>query len=449
MHPIWRSLRRRCAGAACLSLGMAGSLACTAGEPSAPEEQNRPAEREAGVTVQHDEYAQIARQLPGFAGLFLDQNELVVLTVDQPDAAIVRKATQAFAHIRGIGQLPVRLARAKYTFEKLRTERDRLAGTLEIPQLTVSSIDEVANRIHIGVATPAARTALQSQLKQAGFPSDLVSISVEPPFKPATTLQQAFYNIGGHIFRTGGLRVQFFKTGFGVATCTLGFNALVRQQYRGFITNSHCTNRRGVVNGDAFHQPSYTTGSTEIGWEVIDPGFFSGGACRYPGKICRFSDAAVIAYDSEATSGRGHIAKPTTRTTITPGSIQINPSDSVFRVIGTRLPLNLMVVEKVGSQSGWTGGTVVNVCSDHVVAKTGQPTVPSDTVLLCQMTVNGSLALDGDSGSPVFQIASGNQVRLLGLLWGSRTLNGVPQYSASPMPEVELDVGPFSNLTVP
>jgi len=52
-----------------------------------------------------------------------------------------------------------------------------------IKDLTLIGIDEVTNRIRIGVATEEASSRLAQQLMETGIPSDMVYVEVRPPFE--------------------------------------------------------------------------------------------------------------------------------------------------------------------------------------------------------------------------------------------------------------------------
>jgi hypothetical protein len=130
-----------------------------------------------------DDYARLARRLPGFAGMYLDRRVLIVAVVGDPDSTEVRRAVFPLVRDRGLDDLPLRVAKAKYTYERLRTEKDRLMNVLEIEELTFAAVDEVANRIRIGVATEQARRTLSRGLSDAGVPADMVSVEIRSGFQ--------------------------------------------------------------------------------------------------------------------------------------------------------------------------------------------------------------------------------------------------------------------------
>jgi hypothetical protein len=130
-----------------------------------------------------DDYARLARQLPELAGMYISQGDLVVAMVGTPDAAAVQRAVMPYLRDQGLDDLPLRVTTAKHTYECLRAEKDRLLRTVPIKDLTLIGIDEVTNRIRIGVATEEASSRLAQQLMETGIPSDMVYVEVRPPFE--------------------------------------------------------------------------------------------------------------------------------------------------------------------------------------------------------------------------------------------------------------------------
>jgi hypothetical protein len=130
-----------------------------------------------------DDYAKLARRLPELAGMHISQGEFVVAVVGRPDTAGVRRAVMPYLQDQGLDDLPLRVTTAKYTYECLRAEKDRLMRTLPMKDLTLSSIDEASNRIRIGVATKEASGRLAQQLMEAGIPADMIYVEVRPPFE--------------------------------------------------------------------------------------------------------------------------------------------------------------------------------------------------------------------------------------------------------------------------
>jgi hypothetical protein len=91
-------------------------------------------------------------------------------------------------------------------------------------------------------------------------------------------------------------------------------------------------------------------------------------------------------------------------------------------------------INKVGRTTGWTQGTVTGTCVNVNVSG-------SNIQQLCQTLVtNNSAAIvgSGDSGSPAFQITSGDNVKLVGILWGG---GGSTQFVFSPLRNIQDEIG--------
>ena len=94
-------------------------------------------------------------------------------------------------------------------------------------------------------------------------------------------------------------------------------------------------------------------------------------------------------------------------------------------------------IHKVGRTTGWTSGTVTGTCVNVNVSG-------SNIQQLCQTLVtNNSAAIvgAGDSGSPTFKITSGDNVQLVGILWGG---SGSTQFVFSPLKNIQDELGAMS-----
>jgi hypothetical protein len=228
------------------------------------------------------------------------------------------------------------------------------------------------------------------------------SLKGDEPFRPAP---------GGVITRTRGPNVVNRR-------CTLGFNA-----YRAvnaqpvFVTNSHCTDTQGLELSSRFGQP-FDSAPFFIGTELRDPPF------------PRWSDAALVAYDTAAIMQHGAIAR-TTYGGQALGSLDVDPNNPRFWIRSEYgHPTGGEFLNKMGAETGWTQGFVDRTCVDR--------TVRGNTVW-CSSRVQ-AWAWEGDSGSPVFAISSGNNVVLYGILWGVDDSNGTT-FLFSSMNNLEYDLG--------
>jgi hypothetical protein len=169
---------------------------------------------------------------------------------------------------------------------------------------------------------------------------------------------------------------------------------------------------------------------TVIATEVADPNYQAGIPGCSAGKVCRRSDASRARYNTSTASSRGIIAKTTgvnTGSLTTSGNFTITAQDDAGTTFsGT--------VNKVGRTTGWTAGTVSGTCATVNVSG-------SNIQQLCQTLVTNTganIVGSGDSGSPVFKITSGDNVTLIGILWGG---GGSTQFVFSPLKNIQDELG--------
>ncbi|HWO89008.1 MAG TPA: hypothetical protein VNL98_07650, partial [Gemmatimonadales bacterium] len=167
-----------------------------------------------------------------------------------------------------------------------------LAGTV------FADHDEATGRLVFGIEHAGAAAGVRTALARLGIPADAYDIQVTEPIRFAATLRDRWRPT------IGGIQIHF-----GQYVCTMGFNADEGTD-RSFITNSHCTNTQGGVEGTEYFQPTSTVDPTVIAVEVEDPNYFKGGACPR-GRRCRYSDASRALYSAGVASTRGSIAQTT------------------------------------------------------------------------------------------------------------------------------------------
>jgi len=292
---------------------------------------------------------------------------------------------------------------------------------LALPGTVSAHHDEAANRLVIGVENASAMRGVRTALAHLGIPSSAFSIEErEPIYQLATLRDQVRPTVAG------------LQINFGNFLCSLGFNA-DDGTARSLITASHCTNRQGGVEGTQYFQPTSTVDPTVIATEAEDPTYFRGGACP-KGRVCRFSDSARALYSAGVASTRGSIAQtsaPNNGSLTITGNFTVTSQDNATSsfAIGT-------TVNKVGRTTGWTQGNVTATCVNTNVSG-------SKITQLCQTFVanpNGAVVVQGgDSGSGVFRITAGNNVELVGILWGG---NGAgTQFVFSPLKQVQDELG--------
>ena len=295
-------------------------------------------------------------------------------------------------------------------------------------------IEEVNNRMALGVADEAAQSAVEKAFRRNSVPADAVStqivgqpVGLSGPSSPvykiqssqpktlsnSTTLEDYYRPIAG-----GQEIARIIDGKYRGTPCTLTIIARDRiDTYleKVMIAASHCTGGVGFVNGAKYNQPEFASGpdlNDILGEEVKDASFRSGLPGCPSGKICRYSDSAIIDLENPYfyKSAYGRIFETTG---IGSNTLKFSGGDeSFFEVDTDRQVVSGTPVNKIGRNSGWTQGTVQQTCKDYPDPR------KADGVNLCQVTADLT-AKGGDSGSPVFIGSDSNQkVDFVGLVWG-------------------------------
>jgi len=290
---------------------------------------------------------------------------------------------------------------------------------LALPGTVFADHDEANNRLLFGVENAAAIPGVRQALERLGLPSSAYAIEVTQPIYQVASLRDRWRPT------QGGIQIHF-----GQFLCTMGFNA-DDGTARSFITNSHCTNTQGGVEATKYYQPTSTVDPTVIATEVEDPTYFRGGACPR-GRKCRRSDASRALYSAGVSSTRGAIAKTSGPNN---GSLEVTGAFTITSQDNTSTSF-AGTVNKVGRTTGWTQGNVTNTCVNVNVSG-------SNITQLCQTIVQnpgGAVVVGGgDSGSGVFRITSGDNVQLLGILWGGSSDNKL--FVFSPLKQIRDELG--------
>ena len=308
--------------------------------------------------------------------------------------------------------------------ERSLVAQDRLAAlfpdasreVLALPGTVFADHDEVRGKLVFGVENDNPIAGIQRALAARGLSADEYVIEHAEPIHMLATLRDRFRPT------QAGTQIHF-----GNYLCTMGFN-VDHAGGRSFITNSHCTNHQGGVEGTQYYQPVSSVDPTVIATEVADPAYTTTGCSA--GKVCRRSDSSRELYDANVASDRGVIAKTTgvnTGSLTTSGFFTITEQDNNNTNFSG-------LINKVGRTTGWTQGTVSGTCVTVNVSGT-------NIQQICQTLVtNNSAAIvgSGDSGSPAFQILSGDNVRLVGILWGG---GGSTQFVYSPLKNIQDELG--------
>jgi hypothetical protein len=149
--------------------------------------------RSGGFRTVDDVFADLSRQVPGgFAGVVYDRpsnawrgtrpttgGPVLLLTNPSQAAAAKSALAPALPHFDVAG---AEVRPARWTFAQL-YDWYRYLGQQSIwsgSNVTMSDIDEVNNRIEVGVRDEQARTTLKAQLSSMGLPCDLVHVLIVP-----------------------------------------------------------------------------------------------------------------------------------------------------------------------------------------------------------------------------------------------------------------------------
>jgi len=371
-----------------------------------------PAQAQAQTTAPltlDEEYARKAEEVPGFGGLYLDEDGVTHIYLTDVSR---EKEVQDWA-------ARVTVQQGDYDFRDLFAWKDEVRPLLAERGAVTLDIDERRNRLVFGVERASLEdfdATLKRFLEDTHVPSEAVLTEATDPIEPLELLTDRIRPV------PAGVQIQ----NAGGGKCTLGVNA-TRQGVKGFVTNSHCTAVQSLVEGTSFFQN--TGGSINfIGTETVDPFFFHFGSCPL-GRACRLSDSAFVAYSSSALSAGGKIANPTC--SFVQGSLTVSSQTPRLPVTGVMFvtPVAGSIVNKVGKTTGCTFGFTIGTCVDSNVKD-------SIFTMLCQNQVAG-VANHGDSGSPVF-FHGHDHATLTGILWGGIANS---TYFYSPWTSVVLELG--------
>jgi hypothetical protein len=295
----------------------------------------------------------------------------------------------------------------------LKAQHRQLSPLFGLRGVVFTDADETAGRLVVGVADPGARGLVRARLSALGVPSESVDIVDTDPIFPLTSLRDKVRPI------EGGVQIRFSNY-----LCSLGFVAL-REGVLGFVTASHCSDSQGTADGTPYYQALNQVADEFIGRETADPPYVQEGCAD--GQNCRYSDANFNAGAAGVELALGSIAKTTGPND---GSLDIN---GTFTIVGEDTAVVGETVNKVGRSTGWTQGTVTRTCIDVSVSR--------GILLRCQDLVEygTAIAASGDSGSPVFRTESGDQVTLLGALWGGNSSG--TQFVYSPIAAIKQELG--------
>ena len=304
----------------------------------------------------------------------------------------------------------------------LEAQHQRLLPLFEVPGVVFTDADETRGRLVVGISDRGAAGLVRARLRALGIDSQSVDVIETDEIFALATLRDRSNDV------MGGLQIHF--SGY---LCSLGFPAFNTNGMPGFVTASHCSDRQGAVDGTTYYQPLSSVDSEAIGTEVADPPYVRGGATCPKGRKCRWSDANFSLTQGSRAVSVGLIARTF------PGSLDIDPAHP-FTITGEGVAVQGATVNKVGRTTGWTSGSVSGTCVNTGVSG-------STIVLICQtfVTGGGAIVAGGDSGSPVFKIDGGDNVTLLGGLWGGNSSG--TQFVYSPIGNIRSELAMIGRTT--
>ena len=372
---------------------------------------------------------------PTFGGLYFDRGTLhVVLTDVNRNPAVVRRAITMVFNDARLKTLPIHIEAGIYSFSQLAGWGRSLPKAFTVPGVVSIDIDEVRNRLAIGITSLESRAAAQAVLLGAGIPSAVLRFDV----RPANHLTQS---LGGDVRNiVGGVHLDFAAGG---AWCTLGLNV----SYGGaasFMTNGHCSSSWGSSNdGTPFYQAFHTVSADSVGAEGTESALFGSGRdsrCPSSASICKYSDVDFVSYRSGMITSQsmGYFGRPTTRSRFD-SNLVINSATPTIPITSKVLfPFAGDTVDKVGARTGWTYGPVTSTCTTEA-AGNGVITY----YFVCTHTANMAVG-PGDSGSGVFSYDGSANGSWAGQVFAgySPGVNGFYQYTLfAPLNNIQSEFG--------
>ena len=392
-------------------------------EPTSPDAGLLPSQSQASRGPELPSAAEFDRQVPGFGGFFLNRDGTPTVYLTRGSSrGPAERVLAGYLGARGLSTAAIRVAEARYGWKQL--QRWQEAASVEVLAVRGAVFvdnDETRNRILIGVENLGAAGQVRAAAARRGVRDDALVVERTDPIVQVASLQ----NVVDRPVRAG------VQINFPGVLCSVGFNATTASGQQSFVTASHGTNTQGGVESTPYWQPLQSVDPTQIATEVADPVYVKGGAGCPRGKLCRYSDASRAAYINGGNQAQGLIAKTSAANN---GSLEITGSFSITAddcgTTGGCLPTGT-TVNKVGRTTGWTAGRITNTCVNTGVQG-------SRIVQFCQTFVSAGVG-GGDSGSDVFQVTSGSNVKLAGVLWGGNSSG--TQFVFSPFGNVTRELG--------
>lgn len=362
---------------------------------------------------------ELASEIPGFGGYFIDSSGVVVGYVTdlaRGQALQRRLETDVRAgHIGGSRTRSVTIRKGQFDFPSLARWRDIVSGQLlgVVPGVVMSDADEAANRVTIGIDEakhPGVRDEALRALVKLGVPANAVRfITFVPPSldvaKPTSVPTTSMMFLNQNLGDVPSPLVAGYRIYVPEGWCTLG-PVVVYNGNGSALTASHCSSIIYGLDGTQFQ----TTNGAVIGSEVLDPS----PTC---GSKCRRSDATLMNLQAGVPYDFGRVARTTDVASNwgVAGSLNVDQSNPTLDLIDEEDAVAGMTVQKTGARTGTTIGYVTNTCVDESDA--------NGYVRACSF-VSTYYADGGDSGAPVYSNVPGTgEYRLVGMHWGHSDIN--------------------------
>jgi hypothetical protein len=352
------------------------------------------------------ELLDVAAESPGYGGHFVEAGVVVVWTKDMSASA----KNRAITALRNRGAISpnvaessgVRFLPAKFDFVELSYWK-ALIPALAGEDLRLLDVDDIANRVTIGVGSASVTGRVRSALLNEGIPADAVEIVVVDNVVDDATLQD--YTTAPR----GGYLIKYNTTG----GCTIGGNGydpVAAKWY--FLTAAHCGPTVGQVDAVSQHQPDTNYGA--IGFEVRDEPWYdwtfqTSYPCPQSYNRCKIADVAM--YEYSARSPDLAIARPLAN------SITLDSPDSWQQsgLWGGRMSVGTSII-LVGAVSGKRTGSITHRCVDLWWT-------PQNGWYRCMDGAN-YVAQGGDSGAPILVASQSPNHGLFGFHKGRSSING-------------------------
>lgn len=127
--------------------------------------------------------ADIAAEAPGFAGMLLDpvDNNILLVKTTQPGTDVSVYKAAIIARLPEMSSKRFELVNATYDFAQLSAWYALITPLYSMPGLVFTDIDEVRNKIVIGVETEADRAPMERKIAELPIPSDAIEVAIVGP----------------------------------------------------------------------------------------------------------------------------------------------------------------------------------------------------------------------------------------------------------------------------